>query len=83
MTSSGILATKFLLEFNHLFNDASQIFDLYSLLSHVITVSDGYAAIILRVKVYCNANRRSDGILSAVSLANASSLIVIYVKVLG
>ena len=51
-------------------DDSVKILDLDSLLLHCVAMTDGHATICERIVVNCNAERCSDCILTAISLAD-------------
>ena len=62
-------------EFEFLFDIFAEVCNLYALLLHGVSVTDCDATVIFRVKVICYAERRSDFVFSAVSLADRSRFI--------
>ena len=57
-------------EVDLLADDAVKILDLYPLLLHCITMTDGHATVVERVVVDGHAERSSDRVLTAISLSD-------------
>ena len=51
-------------------DDAVKILDLYPLLLHCVTVTDGHAAVVKRIVVDSHTERSTNSILTAVSLSD-------------
>ena len=56
---------------------SSNFLNLDALLLHRITVTNGYAAVLLGFKVHGNADRRTDLVLTAVALTDRACIVKI------
>ena len=83
MTSSPLFFAFFNLETELVLKVALKLCDRNTNLLHGVAVTDGYCAVSLRFKVKGDAVRRTDLILSAVALADGSSVIKLTVVILG
>ena len=57
-------------ERNLLINHSTKVFNLHTLLRHAVSVADGNAAVVQGIVVYGYAERRSNGILATIALAD-------------
>ena len=64
-------------EFKLFFYIAAEIRDFYAFLLHRISVTNGYATVCFGIEIVCYAERRSDLVLPAVSLADRTRFIKI------
>ena len=61
---------------NLLLYHGAEVFDLHTLLRHVVAVAYGHAAIVQGIVIHGHAERRTNGVLAAITFADTTCDIV-------